>query len=277
MSIVSLSATGSEIIETSTDVWELTPAKDFSGDIKVSFVISDGNNGYALGESNLKLLAVNDLPVKLAGTVSDLMVLEDSPTKSLGLAGLLYGPGGGNDELTQQLTYTVSTLPDATIGVVSLSDGTAVTANTSYTLNELRAMQFSTVPDGFGDTSFSFKVSDDAGAEITETINIAVEGVNDKPERSSEPLASLAVGTEDTAYTLNQSELLVGFTDRDGDTLSVINLDASNGSLVDNENGTWTFTPDANFNGQVEISYHCLLYTSPSPRDATLSRMPSSA
>ena len=26
-----------------------------------------------------------------------------------------------------------------------------------------------------------------------------------------------------------------------------------------------------------DICYHCLLYTSPSPRDATLSRMPSSA
>ena len=27
----------------------------------------------------------------------------------------------------------------------------------------------------------------------------------------------------------------------------------------------------------IEIAYFCLLYTSPSPRDATLSRMPSSA
>ena len=28
---------------------------------------------------------------------------------------------------------------------------------------------------------------------------------------------------------------------------------------------------------QSTVKYHCLLYTSPSPRDATLSRMPSSA
>ena len=31
------------------------------------------------------------------------------------------------------------------------------------------------------------------------------------------------------------------------------------------------------FRGQVERRLACLLYTSPSPRDATLSRMPSSA
>ena len=39
-------------------------------------------------------------------------------------------------------------------------------------------------------------------------------------------------------------------------------------------NGSATATDAANTNGQ---SWDCLLYTSPSPRDATLSRMPSSA
>ena len=40
--------------------------------------------------------------------------------------------------------------------------------------------------------------------------------------------------------------------------------------LVDNEDGTIT---DPNSG----LTWNCLLYTSPSPRDATLSRMPSSA
>ena len=35
---------------------------------------------------------------------------------------------------------------------------------------------------------------------------------------------------------------------------------------------------DAYFTYEInDVSYNCLLYTSPSPRDATLSRMPSSA
>ena len=37
------------------------------------------------------------------------------------------------------------------------------------------------------------------------------------------------------------------------------------------------FLAAPNASGQAEFSFHCLLYTSPSPRDATLSRMPSSA
>ena len=33
--------------------------------------------------------------------------------------------------------------------------------------------------------------------------------------------------------------------------LSVVNLQAANGKLRDNNDGTWTFTPDSNFNGEV--------------------------
>src|SRR6185436_10190879 len=49
---------------------------------------------------------VNDQPVRTAGTVADLAVLEDSGTTSLGLGGLTYGVGGGADEVSQTLTYT---------------------------------------------------------------------------------------------------------------------------------------------------------------------------
>ena len=35
--------------------------------------------------------------------------------------------------------------------------------------------------------------------------------------------------------------------------------------------------PDVSLNAVANLGYACLLYTSPSPRDATLSRMPSSA
>ena len=40
---------------------------------------------------------------------------------------------------------------------------------------------------------------------------------------------------------------------------------------------TGTAMTEAMLAGDIDIAYSCLLYTSPSPRDATLSRMPSSA
>ena len=68
-----------------------------------------------------------------------------------------------------------------------------------------------------------------------------------------------------------------------------ISLTASGGSasrnlsgLFKSGSGTWSFAPQINlpiFDGGVNRANLsiCLLYTSPSPRDATLSRMPSSA
>ena len=48
-------------------------------------------------------------------------------------------------------------------------------------------------------------------------------------------------------------------------------------TLVCHEVGHALYTPDVEWWINNEISASCLLYTSPSPRDATLSRMPSSA
>jgi len=54
----------------------------------------------------------------------------------------------------------------------------------------------------------------------------------------------LPSGTEDTPYLIAAVTLLAGFSDVDGDALSVANLSADHGSLADNGNGTWTFTPE---------------------------------
>ena len=48
-------------------------------------------------------------------------------------------------------------------------------------------------------------------------------------------------------------------------------LDGDSGGTDGSKGGTLRSAPD------IELSTTCLLYTSPSPRDATLSRMPSSA
>jgi hypothetical protein len=46
----------------------------------------------------------------------------------------------------------------------------------------------------------------------------------------------------------------------DGDDLSVVNLsvvssDVDNVTLTDNNNGTWTLTPKANFSGEITFNY----------------------
>ena len=71
------------------------------------------------------------------------------------------------------------------------------------------------------------------------------------------PKAFMPRGTEDTAYLVTQTSLLAGYTDVDGNALSVTNLTSSNGTFsnFDAATGSWTFSPNANYNGTVTFSY----------------------
>ncbi|RDJ14195.1 cadherin-like domain-containing protein, partial [Rhizobium phaseoli] len=104
----------------------------------------------------------------------------------------------------------------------------------------------------FKDTiQYTIKMSN--GTLSVGTLTVVINGVNDAPVLTSN--AATLAGTEDTPYTISTADLLAGFTDVDGDQLSVAGLTANHGALVNNNDGTWTFTPDANYNGPVSLSY----------------------
>jgi VCBS repeat-containing protein len=85
-------------------------------------------------------------------------------------------------------------------------------------------------------------------------IDVTVTGTNDAPVGA--PTATLLGGTEDVTYTVSAAQLLAGFSDVDGDVLSVANLVSSNGTIANSGNGTFTITPTANFNGAVTLTYN---------------------
>src|SRR6185369_14797913 len=102
-----------------------------------------------------------------------------------------------------------------------------------------------------GPVSLSYNVVDGNGGSVAGNQSYSLAAVNDAPTGAAS--AVLAAGTEDTPYTVSAADLLQGFTDVDiatnGQVLSVSGLSASNGSVVDNGNGTFTITPTANGNG----------------------------
>jgi len=67
--------------------------------------------------------------------------------------------------------------------------------------------------------------------------------------------SAVLTGTEDIATVISEADLLDGFSDSNGDLLSVSGVTVSAGSIVDNLDGTWTVTPEANFNGALTLSY----------------------
>ena len=78
--------------------------------------------------------------------------------------------------------------------------------------------------------------------------------MNDAPVATP---VTLAAGQENTAYTIDASTLLAGVTDVDGPSLSItaVSVASGGGTIVDNHNGTFTYTPAANFSGPVSFNY----------------------
>ncbi|GAB2640324.1 T1SS-143 repeat domain-containing protein [Vibrio panuliri] len=87
---------------------------------------------------------------------------------------------------------------------------------------------------------------------------INVSEVNDQPTAADVDLGTI---TEDNAIQISPSQLIgPGLStdpDPEGHTLTITSMSvlASQGSIVENSDGTWTFTPALNFNGDVEITY----------------------
>ncbi|MFA0673560.1 cadherin-like domain-containing protein, partial [Vibrio sp. 10N.222.51.A6] len=104
-----------------------------------------------------------------------------------------------------------------------------------------------------GDVSFTFDVSD--GDDVVSTnLELTVSPVNDGPEAQDQ---AFTVG-EDGVLTFNDQDLLTGATDIEGDDLSVegVTYTGADGVLTDNGDGTYSFAPNENFNGDVNFSFN---------------------
>ncbi|EDK30593.1 VCBS repeat protein [Vibrionales bacterium SWAT-3] len=102
--------------------------------------------------------------------------------------------------------------------------------------------------------SFWITATDSAGATVPHKIVIDVQGSNDKPIVSA--WTQLPAGKEDQPVTIKASDLLTHASDVDGsDVLHVTNLQTTHGNLTDNKDGTYTFTPDKDFNGEIRLTY----------------------
>ena len=100
-------------------------------------------------------------------------------------------------------------------------------------------------------------VTDAAGASYQETVQINVTDIfeNTAPEAGDVDLGATA---EDNAVTFSEADLLANTTDVDGDSVSVVDVsvDPSYGTISDNGDGTWTFTPKQDYNGDdVPLSF----------------------
>ncbi|MDH4655279.1 cadherin-like domain-containing protein, partial [Pseudomonas sp. BN606] len=104
------------------------------------------------------------------------------------------------------------------------------------------------------DVSFSYSVTDGL-LSTAGSATLDITPVNDAPTTSEVTLEAIA---EDSGSRLiTQAQLLLNAADVDGPALTATNLQisAGSGSLVDNGDGTWSYTPALNDDTAVSFSY----------------------
>ncbi|WP_406700496.1 Ig-like domain-containing protein [Singulisphaera sp. Ch08] len=246
------------------------PVANANGSGTFSFTVTDSGTTNGVSDPQtltetvtITVTEVNDTPLVATGSVNNLTVLEDSGTTTLGLTGVTYSAGPGEDS-TQLLTYTVTVIPDPALGSVQLLDGTPVTTGTPYTLTQIQGMKFVAVANANGSGQFRFVVTDDgttdggyAPKSLIQTIVITVTPVNDAP--SFTPGNNVAVLEDSAPYAAIWATVIsVGPANESAQT-PTFHVSNNNSGLFSVQpaiaaNGILTFTPSANANGVATVS-----------------------
>ncbi|QAA32623.1 hypothetical protein C1I91_13800 [Clostridium manihotivorum] len=111
-------------------------------------------------------------------------------------------------------------------------------SNGTVIVNEDGSWTYTPKKDFSGTDSFTIKVSDDHGGTAISTINIRVNSI-----------PTLTNYDEKGDFNKPVSDKLIG-EDKDGDSLTYSKVsNPSNGTVIVNEDGTWTYTPNKDFSG----------------------------
>ncbi len=218
-----------------------TPNADFFGTDTFTYQANDGATDSNVATVKITVNEVNDTPVAVDDVTS---TNEDSA---------VIGNVLTNDSDADNL--------DGILGNEDTLSATLVTGptNGSLVLNSDGSWNYTPNANFFGSDSFTYQVADARGAiGNLATVAITVNEVNDNPVAGDDS----AVTNEDSAVSGN---VLTNDSDTDNldgiigneDTLSAV-LDAgpANGSLSLNGDGSWTYTPNADFFGSDSFTYH---------------------
>ncbi|EKO3801171.1 tandem-95 repeat protein [Vibrio harveyi] len=234
VSLESVSYSGSDGILTANDdgTYSFAPNENFNGGVSLDVVVADEDGATATTNANIDVLPVNDAPVSgdLAYSV------DEDGSITLSQEQLLAQAGDVDSDNLEAVNLTAV----ANAIVVENQDGS-----------------FTITPDANfnGDIDLSFDLIDNDGASVEVGVDLTVNPINDAPQSTPVNIA----GTEDTTILITQDMLLANATDIDNtyDELSAVDLaiDEQYGDLLDNGDGTWSFTPAENFNGDVPMSF----------------------
>ncbi len=200
-----------------------TPAENFNGDAEITYTVTDGA---LTDQATVKVTvnAVNDTPV-VESNIADQTLAEDFTPYTIDLNTAFSDV----DNVDGELTFSVSGNSNIQVAIVN---GIATITPTA---------------DWNGKETITFTAKDPSGESVNQTVDFTVAPVVDIEADSADVV-------EDTPTIIN----VLG-NDTFESTDKVVSLDAENGpkngTVIVNNDGTVTYTPDDNYVGKDTFTY----------------------
>jgi len=206
-----------------------TPSADFYGTDSFVYTASDGLSESAATTVKITVVAQPDAPIVVNDTYRTPVDEELSVDADAGVL--------ANDTDADGDTLTPTIVTEPSHGAVTLN------ADGSFTY---------TPDEGFqGTDTFTYKVTDATG-EVSNSATVTIE-VNALPTVADD---TYAVDEDHTLAVDAGAGVLHNDADADGDTLTVtLVTDASHGTLALGADGSFSYTPDADFYGTDSFTY----------------------
>jgi|GEM_PF-1498932 len=200
-----------------------TPNGGFNGSDSFSYTISDGNGGLDTATVTVLVNAPNTPPI----------AVDDSATTNQNTPVVIDLGSNDSDPDGDSLIFSISTAGSGSVVYNGVGQAT-------YSPNS-----------GFsGSDSFTYSINDGNGGSDIATVTVTVT----KSVANNAPIANddSALTSKNISVTIN---IIGNDTDSDGDTLIVSSLGTptKGGSVVDNGDGTITFTPKSGFKNDDDI------------------------
>ncbi|MEN6580476.1 MAG: Ig-like domain-containing protein, partial [Anaerolineaceae bacterium] len=213
------------------DVATYTPDLDFNGEDSFTFTANDGTADSNLALVTITVTPVNDAPVAVEDAYS---VNEDEILTVVVADGVL-----ANDTDVDGNELTAVLVDDVSNGTLALAeDGSFV-----YTPAE----------NFFGTDNFTYKASDGTLESEPVTVALTIESVNDWVKANDDEYETMAgVTLEVAAPGVLENDVLLD----PNETVTLdVNAQPTNGTLTLNDDGSFTYVPDAGFIGVDTFKY----------------------
>jgi len=211
-------------------------AEDANGTAEITVRATDTEGLYLDETFTVTVMAVNDAPTFNAG--GDQTVADDAGAQSGagGATGMSAGPANESDQ-----TLVFSTTSDNADLFAVAPDVDETSGTLTYTPAE----------DANGEAVVTVTLTDSAGGWVSHTFSITVNAVNDAPEAAGDSYST----EEDTELVVAIPGVLGNDSDEEGAVTAERVSDAQHGSLELNSDGSFSYEPDDNFNGEDSFTY----------------------